>query len=103
MMRLIPVIAIGSLLLLGACSPSEETQSGDDLRSDIPLRSIQYLSEHPEDAAEVKVMCEEWKASQRPLASWPAVVTQNCTNVDAANLRNLQRQQRENMKRQMGI
>lgn len=102
-MRVIATLVAGSFFWLSACSPSEKTQRGDDLRSDIPLRSIKYLSENPSDAGEVKVMCEQWKNSQRAIASWPGVVTQNCANLDAANLRNLQVQQRENMKRQMGI
>jgi len=94
---------IWSVLAVAACSPSEKSQTGDSLRSDIPLRSAPYLSEHPEEFAQVEAMCEQWKASQRPIASWPAVVTENCNNANAARLRKLQKEQREHMKKQMGI
>lgn len=102
-MRYYPILAVLPLLALAACSPSEKSQTGENLRSDMPLRTIQYLSEHPEEAAQVQAMCDQWKKSQRPLASWPAVVTENCNNTNAARLRNLQREQRERMKKQMGI
>lgn len=93
-----------ALALIGAgCSPSEETQNGDTLRSDIPLKSAQYLFDHPDEAAEIKAVCEQWKASQRPLASWPAVVTENCNNENAARSRRLRRERTEHMKKQMGI
>lgn len=95
--------SLAALVLLGAgCSPSEETQTGDTLRSDIPLRSEQYLFDHPDEAAEIKQVCDQWKASQRPLASWPAVVTENCNNENAARYRRLQKEQSEHMQRQMG-
>jgi hypothetical protein len=99
--RLIPLAL--ALLAIAGCSRSEKSQTGENLRSDIPLRTIQYLSEHPEEAKEVQAMCDQWKGSQRPIASWPAVVTENCNNAGAARLRNLQREQRERMKKQMGI
>ena len=102
-MRCVPFIAALTLLALAACSPSEKAQTGDNLRSDMPLRSIPYLAEHTEEAAQVQAMCDQWKGSQRPIASWPAVVTENCNNANAARLRNLQREQRERMKKQMGI
>lgn len=102
-MRLSRIIMFSGALILAACSPSEKSQTGDRLRSDIPLHTIVYLSEHPQEAAEIEAMCEQWKASQRPLASWPAIVTGNCNNANAARLRNLQREQRERMKKQVGI
>lgn len=92
-----------TFLAVAGCSPSEKSQKGEDLRSDIPLRTILYLSEHPYEAKEIQAMCDRWKGSQRPISSWPSVVTQNCNNVDAARLRNLQRDQSERMKKQMGI
>ncbi|WP_019054155.1 hypothetical protein [Sphingobium xenophagum] len=97
-------LGVLALVLIGAgCSPSEETQNGDTLRSDIPLRSAQYLFDNPEAAVEVKAMCDQWKASQRPLASWPAVVTENCNNENAARSRRDRRERTEHMKKQMGI
>lgn len=96
--------SVVALVLLGAgCSPSEKSQTGDTLRSDIPLKSEQYLFDHPGEAAEIRTMCEQWKGSQRPLASWPAVVTENCNNENAARSRRLRHEQREHMKKQMGI
>jgi hypothetical protein len=97
-------LSVVALVLLGAgCSPSEKAQNGDTLRSDIPLKSAQYLFDHPDEAGEVKAMCDQWKASQRPLASWPAVVTENCNNENAARSRRLRRERTEHMKEQMGI
>lgn len=97
------ILIFSSALALAACSESEKSQTGDSLRSDLPLRTIVYLSEHPKEAAEVEAMCEQWKSSQRPLASWPAVVTENCNNANAARYRNIQRDQRERLKKQAGI
>jgi hypothetical protein len=102
-MRYYPILVALPLLALVACSPSEKSQTDENLRSDMPLRTIRYLSEHPEEAAKVQAMCDQWKGSQRPIASWPAVVTENCNNANAARLRNLQHEQRERMKKQMGI
>lgn len=103
-MTILARIGIVAVALLGAgCSPSENTQAGDTLRSDIPLKSEQYLFDHPDEAAEVRAVCDQWKASQRPLASWPANVTQNCNNENAARSRRLRREQTERMKKQMGI
>jgi hypothetical protein len=91
------------LMALVACTPSENKQSGDDLRSDLPLRSIKYLADNPKAAEEIEAMCKQWKSSQRPISSWPAVVAENCNNANAARYRNIQAEQRENMKRQIGI
>jgi len=102
-MRHFRTFMIWPVLAVTACSPSEKSQTGDNLRSDIPLRSAPYLSEHPQEFAQVDAMCEQWKASQRPIATWPAVVTENCNNANAARLRNLQKKQSEHMKKQMGI
>ena len=96
------VIALPVLAIVG-CTASEKAQTGDNLRSDLPLRSIKYLSENPQEADQIQAMCDQWKASQRPIAIWPAVVIENCNNANAARYRNQQREQHEHMKRQMGI
>ena len=97
-------ISVVALALFGAgCSQSEETQAGDALRSDISLKSAQYLLDHPDEAAELKLVCDQWKASQRPLGSWPSVVTENCNNENTARSLRARREQREHMKQQMGI
>ena len=102
-MRYTNALTVLSVTTLLACTPSEKQQTGEDLRSDLPLRSIKYLAENPKEAGEVEAMCEKWKSSQRPISSWPAVVTENCNNANAARYRNLQAKQRENMKKQIGI
>jgi hypothetical protein len=94
---------VGTVAILGGCSPSEETQSGAGLRSDVPLRSVQYFVEHQAEAAEMRAICDQWKGSQRPMASWPAVVTQNCTNIGLAAAQTLRMREREKRRQQMGI
>lgn len=103
MMRAQIAIVSGALFLVTACSPSEETQSGDNLRSDLPVRTVEYLMSHPKDAEAVRTMCSEWRSSQRPVASWPASVTQNCTNDDTVKMIKIEDQRREKLKRQAGI
>jgi hypothetical protein len=102
-MRRFQIVAGGMVLMLAACSPSEKSQSDDNLRSDIPLRSVEFLMGHPAEAAEVRAMCDQWKGSQRSIASWPTVVTQNCNNEDSVRMLKIEDEQREKMKRQMGI
>ena len=41
-MRATFILFIGAIAL-SACSPSEEAQTGDGLRSDIPLRNVEYF------------------------------------------------------------
>ncbi len=48
-------------------------------------------------------ICEKWKASQRPLASWPSVAVNNCNNVDTANQLIQAKKDRDEFKRGMGI
>jgi K+-transporting ATPase c subunit len=90
-------------MLLGACSRSEVSQSGNGLKSDIPARSAEYQLAHPSEATAIQMMCSEWKGSQRPIASWPAVVTENCNNNDTARMLQLEDERREKLKRQAGI
>ena len=47
--------------------------------------------------------CEKWKASQRPPASWPSVVVNNCNSVDLANQLLREKKDREEFKKGMGI
>ena len=102
-MRCYLIVVALPVLAIAGCTPSEKSQTGDNLMSDLPLRSIKYLSENPQEADQIQAMCDQWKASQRPITSWPAVVTENCNNANAARYRNQQREQHEHMKRQMGI
>ncbi len=48
-------------------------------------------------------VCTAWKGSQRPLTSWPAVVAENCNNIDSAKYQIIQKREREKFKKQMGI
>ncbi|MBO9378886.1 hypothetical protein GG804_19140 [Sphingomonas histidinilytica] len=102
-MRRLIAVGSGALFLVTACSRSEENQSGDNLRSDLPVQTIEYLMAHPKDAEAVRTMCSEWKSSQRPIASWPASVTQNCNNDDTVKMLKIEDERREKLKRQAGI
>ena len=102
-MRYTNALTVLSVTTLLACTPSEKQQTGDDLRSDLPLRSIKYLAENPKEAGVVEAMCDKWNSSHRPVSSWPPGVAENCNNANAARYRNLQTKQRENMKKQIGI
>src|SRR3546814_7971245 len=50
----------------------------------MPLRSAKYFMQNKDELTEVDTICTAWKASQRPPLSWPAVVVNNCNNVDTA-------------------
>jgi hypothetical protein len=96
-------IMVGAAALVAGCTPSEEAQTGNDLRSDIPLRSVDYFVAHEDEAAEMRGVCDRWKASQRPIGSWPSVVTTNCNNVGLAANRKLNNRENDKLKKQMGI
>jgi hypothetical protein len=101
-MRILNLI-FPAALIVSACTPTEKSQTGETLRSDIPLRSVTYFVENDRDRAEMDAVCTAWKASQRPITSWPAVVTENCNNMDSAKYQIIQKREREKFKRQMGI
>ena len=101
-MRILGLIFPASLLI-SACTPTENAVDGEALRSDIPLRSVTHFVEHDRDRAEMEAVCTAWKGSQRPITSWPAVVTENCNNMDSAKYQIIQNREREKFKRQMGI
>lgn len=92
-----------TLLVLSGCSPSEKAQSGDGLRSDIPLRSVEYFTKNADERAEMERVCDAWKGSQRPITSWPGVITENCNNAHTARYRLIQQRENEKFKKQMGI
>ncbi|GEM_PF-1240348 len=94
------ILAIGALV---SCSPSERQQTGDDLRSDMPLRDATYFTQHEQDRVEMAGICEKWKASQRPPASWPSVVVNNCNNVDTAKQLIQSKKDQDEFKKGMGI
>ena len=76
---LIPV-----LLALAACSTKESTSENGELRSDMSARTTSYYLQHRAELAEMEKICGAWRASQRPPASWPAVVFGNCNSVNSA-------------------
>jgi hypothetical protein len=41
--------AVFASVALAACSPSERQQTGDDLRSDMPLRDATYYTQHEQE------------------------------------------------------
>ena len=101
-MRILGLI-FPAALILAACTPTEKAQDGEALRSDIPLRSVNYFVENDRDRAEMDAVCTAWKGSQRPITSWPAVVTENCNNMDSAKYKIIQKREQEKFKKQMGI
>ena len=101
-MRIMGFLVLISLIL-PACTPTEKAHNGDALRSDTPLRSTKYFVENDRDREEMDAVCTAWKGSQRPITSWPAVVTENCNNMDSAKYQIIQKREREKFKRQMGI
>jgi hypothetical protein len=92
-----------AIVALPSCSPSERQQTGDDLRSDMPLRDAAFYTQHEQERVEMGGVCEKWKASQRPPASWPSVVVNNCNNVDTANQLIQSKKDRDEFKSGMGI
>jgi len=78
-----PLVILG-LLLLPACGTKSGEADNPGLRSDMPARSVVYYTDHRTDLAEMEKVCVAWQASQQPVATWPAVVSGNCNNVNAA-------------------
>lgn len=98
------VVVIGTIVALASgCSPSERQQSGDDLRSDMPLRDAAYYMQHEQQRAEISGVCAKWKASQRPPASWPSIVVNNCNNVETAQQLLRSKKDRDEFKKGMGL
>ena len=93
----------GAAALVAGCTPSEKSETGTDLRSDIPLRTVDYFMAHDAAAAEMRAVCEKWKASQRPIGAWPSVVASNCNNVGLAAGRKLNNSENDKLRKQMGI
>lgn len=89
--------------LILACTPAEQQQDADGLASDMQLYAVKDLMARPALLAEVNAVCDKLKASQRPPMSFPAVVINNCNNADSAKQLELQRKDREQFKRGMGI
>lgn len=97
-------IVIATIVALASgCSPSERQQTGDDLRSDMPLRDATYYVQHEQQRMEMSGVCEKWKASQRPPASWPSVVVNNCNNVETAKQLLQSKKDRAEFKKGMGL
>ncbi len=93
----------GLLLTLAACGTKEFKTDESKLRSDMPLRSTKYFMQNKGEMATVDSICTAWKASQRPPMSWPAVVVNNCNNVDAAKTLLLNKTETDKLRREAGI
>lgn len=94
------VIVLG---LLAGCSKSEQQQTGDALRSDMPLHDAAYYLANDADRIEMQGVCNQWKASQRPPLSWPSIVAETCNNVATANEEIRSKKDRASFKSGMGI
>lgn len=90
-------------LYLGACSKSEEQQTGSDLRSDMQLHDVAYYVANDAARSEMQTVCDKWKASQRSPFSWPSVVVQTCNNVTGANEVIQHKRDRADFRKGMGI
>ncbi len=90
-------------LTLAACGTKESGSDQGQLRSDMPLRTAKYYSEHQSELAETDAICTNWKASQRPPASWPAVVVNNCNSVDAAKTMLRNKADTDKLRKEAGI
>ncbi|KMS51781.1 hypothetical protein ACNFJ7_17645 (plasmid) [Sphingomonas sp. HT-1] len=93
----------GLLLTLAACGTKESKSDESNLRSDMPLRSAKYFMQNKDELTEVDTICTAWKASQRPPLSWPAVVVNNCNNVDTAKTLLLNKNETDKLRREAGI
>lgn len=78
-----PWLLLG-LFALAACGTKSDEADNPGLRSDMPLRTAKYYVDHRSELADMEQVCAAWQASQRPVASWPAVVSGNCNSVNAA-------------------
>lgn len=76
--------SVPCLLALAACGTKGSDSSAPALRSDMPARSASFYVEHRAEMAEMETVCDEWRASQRPAASWPSVVFGNCNSLNTA-------------------
>lgn len=91
------------ILALAACGTKESGSDQGELRSDMPLRTVKYYADHQGELAETDAICTAWKASQRPPASWPAVVVSNCNNVDAAKTLLRNKADTDKLRKEAGI
>lgn len=91
------------ILALAACGTKESGSDQGELRSDMPLRTVKYYADNQGELAETDAICTAWKASQRPPASWPAVVVSNCNNVDAAKTLLRNKADTDKLRKEAGI
>ena len=91
------------LAFVTGCSSSEKDQTGDDLKSDMPLRDVAFYTDNQPQRQEMEAVCSDWKSSQRPPASWPSVVVSTCNNVDTANELLRSKKDRDEFKKGMGV
>lgn len=97
------LFAVLAIAALAGCGTKNHDADQGGLRSDMPLRSVQYFTGHPQDLAETSAICAAWKASERPPASWPANVINNCSNVDAAKTLLRNKADTDKLRKEAGI
>lgn len=95
---LVPIV-----LVLTACGSKGSSSTEGNLRSDMPLRTAKFFIENSAERASVDAICTNWKASQRPPASWPSVVVENCNNVDTAKTLLRNKAETDKLRREAGI
>jgi hypothetical protein len=91
------------LLTLAACGTKESGSDQGNLRSNMPLRTAKYYVENKGELAETDAVCAAWKASQRPPATWPAIVVNNCNNVDTAKTLLRNKADTDKLRKEAGI
>jgi hypothetical protein len=60
------------LAIVGGCGPTTPP-------SDMPLRTWQHYAANPSEIEPMLEICQQWAASQVPVAETPAVVASNCS------------------------
>lgn len=93
---------IAPILALSACGGEKTPSSDGGLRSDMPARSASYYMQNRVDLTQDEKICDAWKGSQRPPLSWPAVVVNNCNNVDTAKTLLRNKADAEKLRREAG-
>lgn len=94
--------SIPCLLALATCGTKEST-SDPQLRSDMLARSASFYVEHRDELADMETVCGAWRASQRPAASWPSVISGNCSSVNTAKISISSDAETQKLRKEAGI
>lgn len=88
---------------LAACGTKEANSDQGGLQSDMPLRTVKYYMENSDELAKTEEVCTAWRASQRPPASWPAVVVSNCNNSNTARTLLRNKSDTDKLRKEAGV